>query len=132
MDPPNRDNVMLDFGVSLQKSDELRGRMRDCGLREEDLRETFVRSSGPGGQKVNRTSTCVHLRHGPTGLEVKMRKSRSQSLNRFFARRRMCELLEVRQLGDESPEAREREKIRRQKARRRRRSRRGEPRGPLG
>jgi len=110
------------FGVSQAKEVELAERMARCGLREEDLKESFVRSSGPGGQKVNRTSTCVQLVHGPSGLEVKMQQERSQGLNRFFARRRLCELLERTVLGDESPEAKNIVKARRQKDRRRRRA----------
>lgn len=117
---------MTNFGVSTPKEDELRNRMLNCGLLESDIEESFVCSSGPGGQKVNRTATCVHLKHRPTGLEVKMQKERSQALNRFFARRRLCELLEVEVLGEDSPEARRLAKIRKQKARRRRRSRFGE------
>ena len=74
-------------------------------LREEDLEEHFVSSGGPGGQKVNRSATCVCLRHVPAGVEVKMQKARSQSLNRFYARRRLCELIEARTLGQQSPEA---------------------------
>ena len=97
--------------------------MAAVGLREQDLEEKFVRSSGPGGQRVNKTSSCVYLRHGPTGLQVKMQQERSQRLNRFYARRRMCELLEARALGHDSPEAMKAEKIRRRKQRRRRRRR---------
>jgi len=114
------------FGVTAKKEAELRARMTACGLEEGDLEEAFVRSGGPGGQKVNRSATCVQLRHGPTGLEVKMQQARSQALNRFHARRRLCELLEARQLGEESPEAKRRDKLRKQKARRKRRTRRRE------
>jgi len=114
---------MINFGVTQQKQDELTQRMKACGLQESDLIETFVRSSGPGGQRVNKTSTCVHLKHQPTGIEVKMQKARSQPLNRFYARRRLCEQLEARQLGKESPQSLQQEKIRKQKQRRQRRSR---------
>jgi protein subunit release factor B len=96
--------------------------MAACGLKEDDLEESFVRSRGAGGQHVNKTSTCVQMRHAPTGLEVKMQKARSQGLNRFYARRRMCELLEERTLGKQSPEARRAARIRKQKDRRKRRS----------
>ncbi|NLX03834.1 MAG: peptide chain release factor-like protein [Phycisphaerae bacterium] len=116
---------MLDFGVSPRTAEALRARMTACGLDESQLQERFIRSQGPGGQKVNRTSSCVRLKHLPTGLEVKMQQSRSQRLNRFYARRRLCELLESRQLGDASPEAIRQEKIRKQKQRRQRRSKRG-------
>ena len=114
---------MPSLGVTPRKEAELLERMAACGLREADIEERFVSSSGPGGQKVNRSSTCVQLEHRPTGLAVKTHQARSQALNRFYARRRMCELLEARTLGDESPQAKKRERIRRQKARRRRRSR---------
>jgi protein subunit release factor B len=113
------------FGVTPTKETELLARMESCGLREADLEERFVSSGGPGGQKVNRSATCVYLRHVPTGLEVKMQKARSQALNRFFARRRLCELLEARLLGEKSPEAQRREKLHKQKARRRRRAKGG-------
>jgi protein subunit release factor B len=101
--------------------EDLRQRMRNCGLLDRDIHELFVRSGGPGGQKVNKTSTCVQLKHIPTGLAVKVQKSRSQGLNRFYARRRLCELLENRLLGKDSPNAEENRKIRKQKDRRSRR-----------
>jgi len=110
------------FGVSPQKEEELVARMASCQLREADLEESFIRSGGPGGQKVNRSATCVYLKHLPTAVEVKMQQARSQALNRFYARRRMCELIEARQLGEASPEARRQMKARKQKDRRRRRS----------
>lgn len=114
--------MAIRFGVTPQKEAQLHRRMEECGLREEDVSERFIRSGGPGGQKVNRTASCVYLKHGPTGLEVKMQEARSQAMNRFYARRRLCELLEHEQLGKASPEALKAEKIRRQKSRRRRRS----------
>ena len=115
--------VMPRFGISQEKEDALASRMEACGVCEGDLEEQFVRSSGPGGQHVNRTDTCVLLKHAPSGLEVKMQKARSQLLNRYYARKRLCELLEARQLGEESPEAKKAAKIRKQKARRKRRGR---------
>jgi len=114
---------MSKFGVTPKKEADLAARMDACGIREADLHEHFVSSGGPGGQHVNRSATCVHVRHQPTGLEVKMQQSRSQGLNRFYARRRLCELMESRILGKQSPEEQRREKLRRQKARRKRRSR---------
>jgi len=114
---------MIDFGVTERKKAELEQRMRKCSLFEKDIEEKFVRSSGAGGQKVNKSSTCVHLKHIVSGLAVKVQKSRSQGLNRYYARKRMCELLENKLLGKESPEAKRIEKIRKQKDRRRRKSR---------
>jgi len=113
----------VEFGVTDKKRDELAARMERCGLREEDFEEQFVRSSGPGGQNVNKRATCVLLKHVPSGLEVKMRKERTQALNRYYARKRLCELMEEKILGKESPAARKAEKIRKQKNRRRRRAR---------
>ena len=120
---------MTKFGVTAKKEDELLRRMAACALTEDDLTESFVRSGGPGGQHVNRRATCVYLKHTPTGLEVKMQKARSQALNRLYARRRMCELLEAADESRVSPEVVNREKIRKQKARRRRRSKAKEGKG---
>ncbi len=113
---------MIDFGVTERKKGELEQRMQKCNLNEKDIEEKFVRSSGAGGQKVNKSSTCVHLKHIVSGLAVKVQKSRSQGLNRYYARKRMCELLENKLHGKESPEAKRIEKIRKQKDRRRRKN----------
>lgn len=113
---------MPKFGVSEQKENALLRRMETCRLKESDIEEKFIRSGGPGGQHVNRRATCVYLKHTLTGLEVKMQQERSQSLNRFFARRRLCELLEA-ELGDgKTKEQLKQDKIRKQKKRRRKRS----------
>ncbi|MDD5465925.1 MAG: peptide chain release factor-like protein [Candidatus Omnitrophica bacterium] len=68
------------------KTMTLEERMAQLGVREEDIVEKFIRSGGPGGQNVNKTSTCVYLKHLPTGLEVKCQRQRSQLLNRSLAR----------------------------------------------
>lgn len=112
---------MIDFGVTERKAAELEQRMSKCKLYEKDIEEKFVRSSGPGGQKVNKSSSCVHLTHRPSGQAVKMQKSRTQKLNRYYARKRLCEMLENKLLGKESPETKRLNKIRKQKDRRRRR-----------
>jgi protein subunit release factor B len=91
-------------------------------IREEDLAESFIRGSGSGGQKINKTSSCVQLRHAPSGIEIKCQSSRLQSSNRFFARRDLCDKLEERKLGAQSKRQQEQEKIRRQKRRRSRRA----------
>ena len=113
---------MINFGVTERKIQELARRMHKCDPLESDIEEKFVRSSGPGGQKVNKSSTCVHLKHIRSGLAVKVQKSRSQGLNRYYARKQMCELLENKLHGKESPAAQRKEKIRKQKDRRRRRT----------
>ncbi|MCX5714768.1 MAG: peptide chain release factor-like protein [Candidatus Omnitrophica bacterium] len=66
---------------------DLKKEMLRLGIRDEDIIENFVRSSGPGGQNVNKTSTCVYLKHIPTGIEVKCQRERSQAANRYLARR---------------------------------------------
>jgi protein subunit release factor B len=96
--------------------------MHQLGIRAEDLEETFIRSGGHGGQNVNKVSTCVVLRHLPTGLTVKCQRERSQALNRFFARRLLLDKLEARQRGAAQAIESERARIRRQKRRRSRRA----------
>ena len=66
-------------------ADGFTGRLRELGLRREDLVEKFIRSAGKGGQNVNKTSTCVYLKHLPTGIEVKCQQERSQAMNRIAA-----------------------------------------------
>lgn len=110
------------FGVSPKKEQELAARMRLLGIRDGDLEEKFVRSSGHGGQNINKTSTCVFLRHRPSGVSVKCQEERSRALNRFLARRRLVERMETIRLGRLSAERQRREKIRRQKRRRSRRA----------
>jgi peptide chain release factor len=113
---------MINFGITEQKKAELAQRMQKCGLFEKDIEEKFVKSAGSGGQKVNKSSSCVYLKHIPTGLSVKIQESRSQGLNRYYARKRMCELLENKLFGQESPEAKRIARIRKQKDRNRRRT----------
>jgi peptide chain release factor len=108
--------------ISQDKETALRERMERLGVREEEFRETFIRSSGPGGQKVNKTSSCVYLVHLPTGLSVKCQQERSQTMNRFLARRILLDRIERLRTGLVSAERMRIEKIRRQKRRRSRRA----------
>jgi protein subunit release factor B len=108
--------------VSPGKEKSLLERMQALGVREQDIEEQFVRSSGAGGQKVNKTSSCVVLHHRPTGIRVKCQQERSQALNRFFARRILLDKIETKLRGAESAEQQEIAKIRRQKKRRSRRA----------
>lgn len=108
--------------VASDKEAALRARLGSLGVREEDLEETFVRSSGPGGQNVNKTSTCVVLLHRPTGVRVRCQETRSQAMNRFLARRRLADEIERRVRGEVAAEKERTEKIRRQKRRRSRRA----------
>jgi len=112
----------MNFGVTRKKQEELEARMAALGLREADIEEKYIRSSGPGGQKVNKTASYVYLKHIQSGLEVKMQRERSQALNRYYARKRLCELVEQKKFGSKSPAALKADKIRKQKQRRKRRS----------
>lgn len=110
------------MNISPEKELALRQRMERLGVLESDLRETFIRSSGPGGQKVNKTSSCVFLVHLPTGLSVKCQQERSQALNRFRARRILLDRIEKIQTGIVAAEKARVDKLRRQKQRRSRRA----------
>ncbi|MFH1577920.1 MAG: peptide chain release factor-like protein [Candidatus Omnitrophota bacterium] len=113
---------MPDFGVRLDKEKALAKKMSHFGIKEKDILEKFVRSSGHGGQNVNKVSTCVYLKHIPTGLEVKCQRERSQALNRYIARQQLTRKIENLTLGKLSEEAKRIEKIRRQKRRRSRKA----------
>lgn len=113
---------MPESGVSLTKEQALRDKMLRLGVKTEDIVENFVRSQGPGGQNVNKTSTCVYLKHIPTGIEVKCQQERSQSLNRYLARKILLDKIESSILGKLSASRQRIEKIRRQKRRRSRRA----------
>jgi protein subunit release factor B len=108
--------------ISLEKEKALREKMTHLGVREEDIVEKFIRSQGPGGQNVNKVSTCVYLKHIPSGIEVKCREERSQAMNRYFGRELLLRKIEESILGNLSEERKRVEKIRRQKRRRSRRS----------
>ena len=113
--------AMIVFAVSEEKNRWLRKKMADLGIREEDLEETFIRSSGKGGQHVNKTSTCVRIRHIPSGIEVKCMAERSQSLNRFLARRELAERFEALS-GLSTRRDLEADKIRKRKAKQKKRA----------
>lgn len=110
------------YGVTEAKAEQLAEKMRQLGVRESDFTERFIRSQGPGGQNVNKVSTCVVLKHLPTGLEVRAQQERSQALNRFSARRRLLTKIENQKLGRRSEERKRIEKIRRQKRKRSKRA----------
>ena len=104
------------------KTEALRRRMDALGIRESDLVETFVRGGGPGGQKINKTSSCVSLVHVPSAIRVKCQEERSLTLNRYRARFLLCERMAEKIDGEKSRARMEAEKARRQKRRRSRRA----------
>jgi peptide chain release factor len=110
------------FPVGPSKEKELQRKMEELGIREEDIEESFIRSGGKGGQHVNKTSTCVYLKHVPTGVEVKCQEGRSQGLNRYRARVLLLNKIDEMVRGEESKERQRIEKIRRQKRKRSKRA----------
>jgi protein subunit release factor B len=97
--------------------------MKELGIEERDIEEKFIRAQGRGGQKVNKSSSCVYLKHVPTGIEVKCQKARTQAMNRFFARRILTEKVDEFIHGKGSTLSEKIDKIRKQKQKRAKRAR---------
>jgi peptide chain release factor len=112
---------MPDPYISQTKRERLALRMKELDIDENGLVEKFIVGSGKGGQKINKTSSCVYLKHKPTGIVVKCQRERSREMNRFLARRELCDRIAERILGLKTERRRQMEKIRRQKRRRSRR-----------
>ncbi|MEM7013830.1 MAG: peptide chain release factor-like protein, partial [Verrucomicrobiota bacterium] len=99
--------------ISTEKQEALRERMEKLGVTEDDLVEKFVLGAGSGGQKINKTHSCVYLKHQPTGLEVKCQDGRSQATNRHTARVTLCDIIEARREAERARKIQRREKARR-------------------
>jgi peptide chain release factor len=115
-----RYRVHMDFPVELPPPSLILA--QTLGLRPEDIEEMFVRGSGKGGQKINKTSSTVHLKHLPTGIEVRMQKHREQSKNRVSAYKLLLLKLDEAKRGKESVLSQKIFKLRKQKQRRNRKS----------
>ena len=99
--------------ISSEKTSALEERMASLGIDESHLLEKFVRGSGTGGQKINKTSNCVFLKHLPTGVCIKCQMDRSREMNRFLARRELCDQLEAIRDGKAVAKTQAIEKMRR-------------------
>lgn len=107
--------------VSDTKQRKLKARMEALGIQEALIQEKFIQGSGSGGQKINKTSSCVSLIYPPEKIEIKCQCSRSLTLNRYTARWELCERIAEQREGEQSRRQQAAEKIRRQKRRRSRR-----------
>lgn len=112
------------MSISKEKEEQIRSLMEKLGIEEKDLIEKFILGSGRGGQNLQKTSSCVYLKHIPTGIEVKCQQDRSRELNRFIARRTICEKYQEQVLEEKSKKQQASEKIRRQKRTRSRKQKR--------
>ncbi len=100
--------------AAVEIDEALQKRMKLLGLREEDLEESFIRGTGPGGQKINKTASTVVLRHAPSGIEIRCQRERSQSANRYWARAELCDRIEAERREARLERQNAREKKRRQ------------------
>ncbi len=110
------------MGPGKDKIQALEKKMETLGISKEDIQLKFIKASGKGGQKVNKSNSAVFVKHLKTGLSVKCGKARSQALNRFLAMRNLVDKIEAKQTGTDDKETRKIEKIRKQKQRRKRKT----------
>ena len=110
------------MGPDKKKVEALEKKMADLDIKKQDILEKFIKASGRGGQKVNKTSSAVFLSHGPTGISVKVGKSRSQNLNRFLALRSLLEKIESFKTGTQDKADQKIAKLRKQKQRRKKKT----------
>jgi len=104
--------------VKKEKIQVLKQRMAKLNIKEDDLIEKFILGSGRGGQKIQKTHSCVYLKHKPTGIEIKCQKERSRELNRYLARRQLCNKIEEKVFKEKSEKQKKIYKIRKQKKKR--------------
>ena len=100
-------------GEDMSLPQQIVERLDSLGISPADVEERFVRGSGPGGQKVNKTSSTVVLVHRPTGVEVRIQRERSQAANREIAWKELCNRFEQRRRAAVQAVVDQREKLRR-------------------
>lgn len=108
--------------INKRKWDRLAARMHGLQIQNQDLIEKFITGSGKGGQKLHKTASTVYLKHLPSGIDIKCQESRYQEDNRYIARMRLCDKLQMLQHKEKTKAQQRLEKIRRQKKRRSRRA----------
>ncbi len=113
---------MINFGISVSKQKDIEDKFIKYNIKDCDLVEKFIHSSGNGGQNLNKVATCVYLRYIPLNIEIKCQKYRTQLLNRYAARKKLIEEIEKKLFGEQSEKQKEIEKIRRQKRKRSKRA----------
>jgi peptide chain release factor len=116
LESESRLSFKMQSSDGVMSKEALTDRMRSLGIRDVDLEESFARSSGPGGQHVNKVSTAVRLRHRPSGITVTVQESRSQAVNRKLARERLLDAVEQARESKRAAEVARREKERRRKS----------------
>ena len=110
------------MAIQPKKQHKQKALLKQLGIKPEDLEEKFILASGKGGQKVNKTSSAVYLKHLPTGIEVKASKDRSREVNRYLAREKLIEIYQSQILGLQTKKAKLLQKKKKQKQRRKRKS----------
>lgn len=113
--------------VTPRKKQELRERIERLAIEMDAIEASYVRASGPGGQKVNKTSSAVVLRYPPMDIVVKWSRERSRALNQFLALRELVDEIEAKTSPETSERLKERDRIRSRKAKRKRRARAAKP-----
>jgi len=110
----------MDFPVEL--TPKYQKLVKELDIHPEDIEEHFARGGGPGGQKINKASIAVRLKHVPTGIEVRVQRYREQSTNRLSAYHRLILKIEIAKKGEEAEMRRKKLKKHKQKQRRSRRT----------
>lgn len=114
--------LSLFMAIQLKKQQRQKELLKKLGIKPEDLEEKFILASGKGGQKVNKTSSAVYLKHRPTGIEAKASKDRSRETNRYLAREKLIETYQSQILGLKTKKAKQLQKKKKQKQRRAKKS----------